>query len=275
MSVSGQMQRFACEHGKQVVVGSVPWRYYRLGTGPTVLWLTGGLRRAAVASTFLERLATRHAVIAPDYPPVLTIAEFMAAFDEVLRTESTDSVMLVGQSYGGMLAQAYLAHRPHAVQRLVLSSSGPADFARPWVVAEELFILLARVLPEAMLKNLVSVGLARLAHQLPQPTRTEMTEVIRTVVHDELRRSDVVSHFSVAADVIRRRIVSPAAFEGWRGDVVVLSAKNDPTQSPRDITRYERLFGRRPEVMSLGELGHVAALVDPDRYADELEHALR
>jgi pimeloyl-ACP methyl ester carboxylesterase len=274
MTVSDPMERFARQHGKHMVVGGVPWCYYRLGAGTAVLWLTGGLRRAAIASAFLERLATRHTVIAPNYAPVLSVAEFMAAFDEMLRTESVDSVTLVGQSYGGMLAQAYLAHRPHAVQRLVLSSSGPADYARPWLAAEKLFTLLAQVLPEKMLKELVSVGLTRLTHQLPQPKRTQMADVIRTVVREELCRSDVVSHFAVAADVIRTQIVTAAAFQRWDGDVVVLSAENDPTQSSKDIARYQRLFGRRAEVMSLGELGHAAVLVDPCRYADLLEHAL-
>ena len=38
--------------------------------------------------------------------------------------------------------------------------------------------------------------------------------------------------------------------------------------------RYERLFGRRVDVISLGRLGHAAVLVDPNTYADLLERAL-
>ena len=136
----------------------------------------------------------------------------MAAFDEILHTESVDTVALVGQSYGGMLAQAYLAHRPDAVQRLVLSSAGPADYAWPWLAAEKLFTLLAHVLLEKMLAQLVSIGLVRLTYPLPQPKRTESADVIRTIVREELCRADVVSHFAVAADVIRTQIVTPAAF---------------------------------------------------------------
>lgn len=274
MTILDQMERFAGQHGKQVMVEEVPWRYYRLGAGTAVLWLTGGLRRAAVASVFLEQLATRHTVIAPDYPPVRSVAEFMAAFDEILRTESVDHVTVVGQSYGAMLAQAFLAHRPQAVRRLVLSSAGPADYARPWLAAESVFILLAQLLPEKLLKELISVGLTRLIHRLPQPKRAELSNAIRAVVHEELRREDVVSHFAVAADLIRTGIVNRAAFQEWNGDVVVLSAENDPTQSAKDIPRYERLFRRRPDVKSLGQLGHVAMLVEPDRYAELLEQAL-
>ncbi len=90
-----------------------------------------------------------------------------------------------------------------------------------------------------------------------------MADVIRSIVREELCRADVVSHFAVAADVIRAQIVTPAAFQWWRGEVVVLTADKDPTQSSKDIARYQRLFGRRPEVMSLGQLGHAAVLDGP------------
>jgi len=268
------MSCFPAEYGKRVVVGDFAWRYYRLGAGPAVLWLTGGLRRAALAATFLETLAARHTVIAPDYAAVTTIAEYMTAFDQMLRVESVDRVALVGQSYGGMLAQAYLAHRPEAVVRLVLSSSGPADFARGWLVAEKVLILLSRVLPERVLKRVVSAGLVRLTRQLPQPNRTQAADLIRRVVRDELCRADVVSHFAVAADLIRAQAITPAAYRQWDGDVVVLRAENDPTQSDKDIPRYEHLFGRRVAVVGLGQLGHTAVLTDPERYAELVERAL-
>ncbi len=274
MTVSDEMERFARQHGKHVVVRDIPWSYYRLGAGTPVLWLTGGLRRAAVASAFLEQLAGRHTVIAPDYAPALSIADFMAAFDEMLRSEAVEAVTVIGQSYGGMLAQAYLAHRPQAVTRLVLSSSGPATYARPWLVAARVARLLARVLPEPVLKDLLAAGLGRLANQLPPAEAAQLAGTIRFLLREKLRRADVVSHFAVAADLIRSGTVNPAALCGWQGEVIVLSAENDPTQSDRDIPKYERLFGRHPRVVSLGQLGHAAVLSDPGRYVDLLEGVL-
>ena len=101
-----------------------------------------------------------------------------------------------------------------------------------------------------------------------------MAQVITAIVHEELSRADVVSHFAVAADLIRTQVVNPAAFQRWNGRAVVLTAENDPTQSKKDLPRYERLFGRRVDVISLGQLGHAAVLVDPNTYADLLERAL-
>jgi pimeloyl-ACP methyl ester carboxylesterase len=148
MTVLEQMRGFSDRCGKQVAVHGVTWRYYRLGSGAPMLWLTGGLRRAALGFAFMQGLAARHTVIAPDYPPVQTIDQFMAAFDAILQAEDVRTFALAGQSYGGMLAQAYLAHKPEAVERLILSSSGPADYGRAWLPVEYACIALVRLLPE-------------------------------------------------------------------------------------------------------------------------------
>src|SRR5512139_2071822 len=99
MAILERMNLFSDRYGKQVDVNGITWRYYRVGIGSPVLWLTGGLRRAALGFAFIERLAARHTVIAPDYPPVQTIAAFDAAFDAILKAEGINTFALGGQSY--------------------------------------------------------------------------------------------------------------------------------------------------------------------------------
>jgi pimeloyl-ACP methyl ester carboxylesterase len=273
MTILQRMNHFAERFGKQVVVNNNVWRYYRLGAGPPILWLTGGLRRAAFGFAFLDRLAARHTVIAPDYPPVQTIDEFMTAFDAMLQTEGVDAFVLGGQSYGGLLAQAYLAYKGKGVEQLILSSSGPADYGKAWLPAEYAIIALVRLLPEKTAKNLLTGGLLKFI-TLPEAERTEWREAINAVMQNDLSRADVVSHFAVAADLIRKGVVTPGAYQNWTGRVIVLSAENDPTQSKKDFPRYERLFGRAVEVVNMGDMGHTAALFNPDKYVALLEQAL-
>jgi len=273
MAILEQMHCFSERFGKRVIVDNKTWHYYRLGVGAPILWLTGGLRRAALGFAFMERLATCHCVIAPDYPPVQTIDEFIAAFDAILQAESIGTFTLGGQSYGGLLAQVYLVGRSKDVERLVLSSTGPADYGKAWLPAEYVCIALARLLPEKTVKNLLTGGLLK-AITLPEAERTEWLEAINAVMQNELSRADVVSHFVVAADLIRKAIVTPDAYQNWTGRVFVLSAENDPTQSKKDVPRYEKLFGRAVEVLNMGNMGHTAALFNPDRYVKLLEQAL-
>jgi len=273
MTILEQMNHFADRFGKQVVVNNTVWRYYRLGEGTPILWLTGGLRRAALGFAFMERLAARHTVISPDYPPVQTIGEFMSAFDTILQTEGVGTFVLGGQSYGGMLAQAYLAHQAHRVDRLVLSSTGPADHGKAWLPMEHVVIALLHLLPERTAKNLFEGVLLKVITP-PEAERAEWLEAIHTIMRDDLSRGDVVSHFAVAADMIRKGIVIPAAYQSWVGRVVVLTAENDPTQSKKDFPRYEKLFGRAVEVANMGDMGHTAALFNSYTYVALLEQAL-
>jgi pimeloyl-ACP methyl ester carboxylesterase len=273
MTIKERMKHFAQRFGKEVVVDGTTWRYYRVGSGTPILWLTGGLRRAGLGFAFMESLAARHTVVAPDYPPVQTIGEFLTAFDAILRTETIGAFALGGQSYGGLLAQAYLAHNSHAVERLVLSSTGPADYGKAWLAADYPCIAFARILPENVVRDVFLGALLKVV-AVPEAGRAEWLEAVKGVVRTDLSRADVISHFAVAADLIRRGIVTPAAYRNWAGRVFVLAAENDPTQSKKDIPHYEKLFGRPVDVLSMGDMGHAGALFDPDRYVELLERAL-
>jgi pimeloyl-ACP methyl ester carboxylesterase len=273
MTVLEQTRRFSEQFGKTLTLPNTTWRYYSLGAGAPILWLTDGLRQAAFGYAFMEELAHRHTVIAPDYPPMQSISEFLTAFDAILENEGVKCFALGGQSYGGLLAQAYLAHRGPAVERLVLSSTGPADYGKAWLPIEYLTMTLARLLPEKTVKNLLAGGLLKIV-TVPEAEHREWVEAVNHVLQNDLTRMDVISHFAVPADIIKKRLITPAAYRAWSGRVIVLSAANDPTQSPRDLPRYAKLFGRPVEVLDMGDMGHTAALFDPHQYVILLEQAL-
>lgn len=273
MNILERMHSFTQQYGKEITVNGTSWRYYSIGAGRPLLWLTGGLRRAAFGFPFMERLGATYRVIAPDYPPVMTIDEFILAFDAILEKEEVETCPLGGQSYGGMLAQAYLARRNEAVERLILSSTGPANYGKAWLPVEGAFIGLARILPEKTLKKMLAGGLFKIV-TVPEQERAEWWEALNTILHTELTRTDVISHFAVAADMIRKGVVNPAAYQNWTGRILVLSAENDPTQSEKDYPRYEKLFGRKVEVINTGYMGHTGLLLNPSKYVELIEQAL-
>jgi pimeloyl-ACP methyl ester carboxylesterase len=238
-----------------------------------VMWLTGGIRRAALGYTFLERLAHRHRVVAPDYPAAMTFDSMATGFDAILRAEGIERFALGGQSYGGLLAQGYLVRRQEAVDRLVLSNTGPFDYGPWWAMADDLAIALVRLLPERRMKRILAAGLAKVI-RTPGGEHDEWRAAIEHVLQVELSRKDVISHFAVIAALIRSRQVKARTLAAWHGQLIVLTAENDPTQSPKDIPRYAALFGKQPEVVGLRSMGHTAALQDPDTFVEILERAL-
>ena len=272
LGVLEQAARFAHDHGRTVTSGGSTWDYYRLGAGPVIVWLTGATRRASLAFALLEDLSSDHTVVSVDYPPMRTIGEFVDALDAIRAAEGVERCVLVGQSYGGFLAQAYVAARPEVVTQLVLSSSGPADYSRGWLPVEYLFIGLARVLPVRWVRRLLMRAVRRIV-TAPEADLASWQDAFRRTV-DDLGRPDIVSHFAVPADVMRRRLVTPAAFRTWSGHAAMLVARNDPTQSPKDRKRLEALLGRPVRLVDLGDRGHTALLADPHGYSSLLRRAL-
>lgn len=159
------------------------------------------------------------------------------------------------------------------VEQLVLSSSGPADYGKAWLPVEYVLIALLRLLPERTAKNLLLGALLKVITS-PEAERAEWRAAFHTVMQNDLSRGDVISHFAVAASLIRKGMVTPAAYQDWAGRVIVLSAENDPTQSKKDLPRYEKLFGRTVKVVNMGDMGHAGALFNPDKYVALLEQAL-
>jgi len=55
--------------------------------------------------------------------------------------------------------------------------------------------------------------------------------------------------------------------------MIVLSA-NDPTQSKKDIPRYEKLFERVVGAVNMSDMGHTVLLFNSEHYVELLERAL-
>lgn len=99
------------------------------GSGPPVVYFhTAGGPRWDV---FLDALAERHTVYAPDHPGlgetardsiygVESLWDLVLIYDELLDGLGLSSVPVVGSSFGGMVACELAAHRPERVSKMVL-----------------------------------------------------------------------------------------------------------------------------------------------------------
>lgn len=99
-----------------------------LGSGPPLVYLhpAGGL----VWDSVLDALATTHTVYAPEHPgtsadhlainQVETWTELLLIYEQLLRELKLDRPILMGQSYGGMMAADLAAMFPDRVGKLIV-----------------------------------------------------------------------------------------------------------------------------------------------------------
>lgn len=125
----------------QAEEGRIPFRGYETwfrsvgnGTGVPLLCLHGGPGSTHLGLTPLEQLGAERGVVLydqlgsgnssqPSDPSLWTVELFLAELANVRDALGLDRVHLLGQSWGGMLAQEYALTQPDGLVSLVLSST--------------------------------------------------------------------------------------------------------------------------------------------------------
>lgn len=125
----------AAAETRSVQVGADRIAYRRLGSGDPIVLVN---RFRGTVDTwdpaFLDALARRHTVIVFDLPGIgysegtqpETMEQGVASLDGFADALGLEKFDLLGWSWGGLLAQAYLVDRPARVNRVVLLATNPA-----------------------------------------------------------------------------------------------------------------------------------------------------
>jgi pimeloyl-ACP methyl ester carboxylesterase len=245
--------------------GGTTWRYRRAGKeGPGVLLLPGALGIGEFGFPVVSALEPSCRIIAPDYPPVATMAQMLDGLVAILDAEGVARAHVVGGSFGGIVAQALVRRVPQRVASLVLSHTGAPGTrrGRGWALA-----LLAAfpgfVLRAALKRRLRGV----LAGADPFWLRYFDQAVAG------LSKADIVSRMRLAAE-FGDAVYKPDDLAGWPGRVLVVESEDDPLFRSAQRQALRDLYPRA-EVHTFTGTGHVAAVLQPENFADVLARFFR
>ena len=144
---------------RELTVAGVRWEYIACGRGSeTLLLLNGGLRVAETAFGYIELFEAHYRVIVPTYPPLWSIDDLTNGILVILDAEQAQDVLILGQSYGGMVAQVMVLRFPDRAKKLVLSSTGPLSAPRIQRIVLKLILALAPLLPESTIKTVYKLN---------------------------------------------------------------------------------------------------------------------
>jgi pimeloyl-ACP methyl ester carboxylesterase len=131
-SLAESLDAFRREHPlRSVSIGGVLCRYRAAGAGTRGLLLLPGAVGDGEAYFLLEPLLRHsHRLIAISYPNSPDAEAVLDALAALAEHEGVAQVDLVGGSFAGPVAQAFLRRFPARAGRVVLSATGPARLSR-------------------------------------------------------------------------------------------------------------------------------------------------
>lgn len=197
----------------------VEWRYRVAGDGAQGLLLLPGAVGDGEAYFSLAPLLSRtHRLIAIAYPPIDSPTRLLGGLRYILDHHQIDSTDIVGRSFGGLIAQAFLRRCPQRTRRVVLSATGPAKPAR--AASNQKWARVMGVRPISVTRGL----LRTIVRASLRPVTDE-----RAFWHDfyfraiaALSRQELVARYALSSDVDRHGPPSPAGVQEWTGGVLIL-----------------------------------------------------
>jgi pimeloyl-ACP methyl ester carboxylesterase len=235
-------------------------REYGTGAG-TIVAIHGGPAAAGDLASLARRLATQWCVLEP-YQRVsvgrpLTVAVHVQDLDNLIRARCAGRPVLVGHSWGAMLALAYAAGHPTVAGALVLIGCG--TFTRA-ARAEFEARLAARLSPadRAMMSQIeltdedANRRFAALGRLMTRVYGYDIDDA-----EDEPAVVDAAAHDETWVDMLRLQNegVYPAAFRAVTCPVLMLHGENDPHPGRRTSEDLRR-FIPQLEYRELPRCGH-------------------
>ena len=260
---------------------------YRLfrneASSETLVLLTGGIGLSDLFYLHFERFSRSFSVMTFDYQEdFATLAGLADAAAEALRHEGVRG-WLVGQSLGGIVAEALAVRHPDVVTGLVLSNTcaitrDMAPEARAYLermlASQQRFGTLLKVLPFGLIKRLM----ARTVRAKLKGHLSEREQGLMDTLTDEMQRSltrPYELHMArLLCDAPNLGELVPEQFARWDGRVLLILSEDDDTFSPACKQALIELMGN-PRVVTDLTGGHLALLVRLEEYATTVEGFVR
>jgi pimeloyl-ACP methyl ester carboxylesterase len=189
--------------------------------------------------------------------------ELLDGIGAILDAEGARAVLVLGQSYGGQVAQALVQRCPSCVTKLVLSSTGPLAASALQRAILRILLALLPLLPEKTVLALYKKSLLGIL-SMPDERRAFWQAYLDHIFETRLAKGDVLSHFRTGADALAKYAYGKR--DPWPGEVLVLGGEKDAVSSERDRAQVLDYYPNA-RLAVLPGAGHTPAMEKPGEFA--------
>ena len=262
---------------KTIQINGLTFNYRLGGKGEkTIVLLVGGL---GISDAFYKHFATfaeSFTVLTFDYPVESCRNSVLAdGIAELIKTLGLNKVFLVGQSYGGFIAQVIAKRHPDIVAGLVLSNTGCLDANMNKDAIEYMFRMLKGLKTSAKLVKLIPmplikrISLKRMEKHFVRcapDQKIYLTDLFRHV-YNKLSRRHELNMCMLMIDLQNEMINAKNDFSYLDKKVLLLLSEDDNTFGEPVKQALIQLLPN-PTVNTSICGGHLAVLLQPDLYID-------
>jgi pimeloyl-ACP methyl ester carboxylesterase len=241
----------------------VAWRYRVAGDGPLgLLLLPGAVGDGDAYFTLAPLLSRTHRLIAIGYPAVGSLTVLLDGLRAVLDREGIDSTDLLGGSFGGLVAQAFLRRFSPLTRRVVLSATGPAQPER--AASNDKWARIVGRLPIAITRGLLRAIVRVSLRQVTSDRRFWRDFYFRAIA--AVSRPELVARYALSADIDRHGPPSPGGLPGWTSEVLIIEGDADKI-AHASAQNSLRLLYPAARVHTFAGAGHAISAERADEWA--------
>jgi 3-oxoadipate enol-lactonase len=262
--LAAKLDAFRREHPvKTVGVGPLEWSYRAAGTGSEgLIVLPGAVGGWDGVASLLEPLFEDYRVLFVEYPAVSGLDDLLTGLSEILRHEGIERTALLGGSFGGMVAQAFLLRFPERTTGVVLSATGPPDPRR--ARTNEKFLRLLSFVPMGAVRSLLRLGVRKI---LKRASRERDLWPYYSGAIDDLTRERLRGLYRIAIDFDRDYAKRIEAIESWPGRMLLIEGSEDRVASKKSREALKVFYPRATRV-TLEGAGHGMSLERPEEWGE-------
>jgi 3-oxoadipate enol-lactonase len=272
LEMAARLEEFQRQHPKRSLsLGATEWSYRVAGSEEQgLVVLPGALGGSEAMAPLLAHLTDDYRLLFLEYPVVPSLDDLLSGLTEILRREGIGRTALVGGSFGGIVAQAFLLRFPEKTTRVVLSATGPPDPRR--ARTNERFLRLVRFIPMGMVRSLLRLGIKKLLKRVSRERESWLRFYSAAI--DRLTRERFQTLYRLSIDFDRGYSDRIAALENWPGELLLIEGSEDRVASKKSRDALKASYPRAGTV-TLEGAGHGMALERPEEWSDAVTRFLK
>ncbi len=262
-----RLKRFRSTHPyKHLIVDYTKWEYIFCGQGKeALLLLTGGTGIGEAMEFVFAPLEAKYQMVCPTYPAVTTMGKLADGILRILKTEGIDRFNILGQSFGGILAQVIAHKYPNKVKKLILShtttTSPPVDKA---IKAKSLKKIEMKEKVLSFLPFRIFSLIAKWKISKLIPTDIEEKEFWDAYFHEMLsnmQKGTLASLSKCMIDFGQNYTFSRDDLENWSGKILILESDDDQFFHPAEQKALKELYPQA-RVYAFHGTGHLTVIAN-------------